>query len=76
MKVILNNEFATAEDTAAVLGVSKKRLKWLMKLVEPKVRSANYAYSVQGKSAGNGSIKRATARRRKQTRAKTKKAAH
>ena len=36
MSVILNSQFATAEDTAAALGVSESRFKRLMRLAGPK----------------------------------------
>jgi len=32
MKIVLESKFATAEDTAKALGVSKTRLKWLKRL--------------------------------------------
>lgn len=77
MIVILDNEFATAEDTAAALGVSAKRLKRLIRLAGPKT-ATTFAMKYTGRPVSNGRIKRAstTTRQRKQSRGKTKKAAH
>jgi hypothetical protein len=36
MAVILNSKFATPEDVAKALGVSKTRLKWLLRLTDRK----------------------------------------
>jgi hypothetical protein len=78
MSVLLDTPFATAEDTAAALGVSKSRLKRLLRLVGPVAEGVRH----QG---GNGLDKsaarqrkgpRVSAKRRKQTRGKAKKAAH
>jgi hypothetical protein len=35
MSVVLQEKFATAEDTAAVLGVPKSRLRWLLRIAGP-----------------------------------------
>lgn len=61
MKVILKNKFATAEDTAAVLGVSKTRLKRLMRLFGPKmfVASAQKSSVSSGKNGPRANRKKA-----------------
>lgn len=78
MTVILNSAFATAEDTAKALGVSAARLKKLIRLAGPKAANTSFAMKYSSRSGANGRIKKAntTARRRKQSRGKTKKAAH
>lgn len=75
MSVVLEREFATAEDTAAALGVSKARLKRLLSIAGPQSRSAmpGHKASRSGKTAvslGRGGP------RRKQARGKAKKASH
>ena len=61
MSVILETPFATVEDTAKELGVSKARLKRLMRLVGPiETRTHKTLF---------------TAKRRKQTRGKAKRVA-
>ncbi|HXR32098.1 MAG TPA: hypothetical protein VN830_00205 [Verrucomicrobiae bacterium] len=76
MSVILDSQFATAEDTAAALGVSDARLKRLMRLAGPKA-SARRALAAAGYKTGtNGKFKLKSAGRKKQPRGKTKKAAH
>jgi hypothetical protein len=78
MSVILDREFATAEDTAAALGVSSSRLKRLLRLAGPKARAGRAFTTASYKPGVNGKLKRAVsiAKRRKQTRGKAKKAAH
>jgi hypothetical protein len=73
MSVTLDRKFATAKDTAAVLGVSDKRLKRLLRLFGPQARAAKILH----KATSNGRPKPtvASAQRRKQTRGKAKKAA-
>jgi hypothetical protein len=74
MTIVLDSTFATAEDTAKVLGVSKSRLKRL-------VRIANARVIASDRSSGkkfpykNGTRVLATARRRKNARGKVKKVA-
>jgi hypothetical protein len=79
MSVLLDTPFATAEDTAAVLGVSKSRLKRLLRLVGPSAEAADQKdlriYRTRAaKQHRNGTL--VTSKRRKQTRGKAKKAAH
>lgn len=79
MTVILDSAFATAEDTAEELGVSKARLKRLLRLAGPvAVESERPAFRVAGRQAATsrrgGRI--LIAKRKKQSRGKTKKAAH
>lgn len=77
MSVILDSQFATAEDTAAALGVSDARLKRLMRLAGLKVNTRRGLATVGHKAGANGKLRSpvASASRRKQTRGKTKKAA-
>ena len=69
MTIVLDSKFATAEDTAKALGVSKTRLKWLLRLVE------------SGKPNGNkdrhknGARNLTSTRKRKNARGKVKKVA-
>lgn len=78
MSVLVNTPFPTVEDTAKQLGVSKARLKKLMRLVGPietgkrsKVsHAAGYKF---GSSRTHKTV--ATAKRRKQTRGKAKRVA-
>jgi hypothetical protein len=79
MSVLLDSEFATAEDTAAALGVTKTRLKRLLRLAGPMAReSGHVSFRTNAKRAAtirrNGPA--VTAKRKKQTRGKAKKAAH
>ena len=69
MPVILDSKFATAEDTAKALGVSKTRLKWLLRLGE--------SGRSKGHKAGhkNGARVLTSARKRKNARGKVKKVA-
>jgi hypothetical protein len=78
MSVILDSRFATAEDTAAALGVSDARLKRLIRVAGPKAKAERVLTTVHFTTRSNGKWKRAasSASRRKQTRGKTKKAAH
>lgn len=69
MPVILDSKFATAEDTAKVLGVSKTRLKWLMRLGESGRSKGNKARHK------NGARVLTPARKRKNARGKVKKVA-
>jgi hypothetical protein len=72
MSVVLETPFATAEDTARELGVSKARLKQLLRLAGPitEAKSAK-AYSIKA-SSGSGSSRKslAKAKRRNPTRGK------
>jgi len=78
MSVILDSQFATAEDTAAALGVSDARLKRLMRLAGPKTSARRLLTTARHEAKSNGTQISFTARasRKKQTRGKTKKAAH
>ena len=86
MSVILDSRFATAEDTAAALGVSDSRFKRLMRVAGPKTIARRVAgpKTITGdfcaraghKAGTNGKFKLKSASRKKQTRGKTKKAAH
>jgi hypothetical protein len=78
MSVILDSEFATAEDTAAALGVSARRLKRLLRVAGPEARAERTFISRSYKPGRNGKLKKAVsiAGRRKPTRGKAKKAAH
>lgn len=79
MSVLLDTPFATAEDTAAALGVSKSRLKRLLRLVGPSAERATHGvlrtYKARAaKQHRNGAA--TSSKRKKQTRGKAKKAAH
>lgn len=78
MNVILDSQFATVEDTAAILGVSEARLKRLLRLAGPKAEAGHAKLRVSYRARTNGKLKRAAsdASRKKQTRGKAKKAAH
>jgi len=76
MSVILDSQFATAEDTAAALGVSDSRFKRLMRLAGPKAIARRVLAAAGYKTGTNGKFKLKSASRKKQTRGKTKKAAH
>jgi hypothetical protein len=69
MPIILTSKFATAEDTAKALGVSKTRLKWLLRLVE--------SGRSKGNKAGhkNGARNLTSTRKRKNARGKVRKVA-
>jgi hypothetical protein len=78
MSVLLDAPFATAEDTAEALGVSKSRLKRLLRLVGPVAERVRHQV---GNGLGNSATRnrkgpKVSAKRRKQTRGKAKKAAH
>jgi hypothetical protein len=78
MSVLLNTPFPTVEDTAKELGVSKARLKRLMRLAGPieTGKRSKVSNSAGYKFGNNRSHKTlATAKRRKQTRGKAKKVA-
>ena len=72
MTIVLDSTFATAEDTAKALGVSKTRLKRLVRIMSS---------AASGRSSGkkfphkNGTRVLATARKRKDARGKVKKVA-
>lgn len=74
MTIVLNSKFATAEDTAKALGVSKTRLKWLKRLM-----SSEAVFS--GKTGGrkfshkNGTKVTASAKKAKNAGSKAKKIA-
>jgi hypothetical protein len=74
MTIVLDSTFATAEDTAKELGVSKTRLKRLVRMVSARVIAS-------GRSSGkkfpykNGTRVLASARKRKNARGKVKKVA-
>jgi hypothetical protein len=76
MSVILNSQFATAEDTAAALGVSDARLNRLIRVAGLKVNTRRGLATVGHKAGANGKFRSPVARasRRKQTRGKTTKA--
>ena len=69
MAIVLDSKFATAEDTAKELGVSKTRLKWRLQL--GKTGGPN------GTKAGhkNGARISTTTRKRKNARGKVRKVA-
>lgn len=69
MTIVLNSTFATAEDTAKELGVSKTRLKRLLRLVASGRSNSNKA------AHKNGARILASARKRKNARGKVKKVA-
>jgi predicted DNA-binding protein (UPF0251 family) len=69
MPIILNSGFATAEDTAKELGVSKARLKRLLRLVASGGSNGNKAAHKDGASILT------SARKRKNARGKVKKVA-
>jgi len=78
MRVILDSQLATVEDTAVILGVSAARLKRLLRVAGPEARAVRARAAVNHKARSNGTWKRAvaSATRKKSTRGKTKKAAH
>ena len=73
MTIVLDSKFATAEDTAKALGVSKTRLKWLKRLMT--------AERVSGRTGGrkfshkNGTKVTASAKKAKNAGGKDKKVA-
>ena len=69
MTIVLNSVFATAEDTAKELGVSKTRLKWLLRLAESGQPNGNKARHK------NGTRILTSTRKRKNARGKVKKVA-
>ena len=76
MTIVLDSKPATAEDAAKILGVPKSRVKWLKRLAEARTigsaktnGSPRLAVTVERK-------KPESAKRRKHTRGKRKKAAH
>jgi hypothetical protein len=75
MSVILEREFATAEDTAAALGVSKARLKRLLRIAGPESRTNGAGYKASRNMKAAVSLGRSSPRR-KQTRGKAKKTSH
>ena len=77
MSVLLNTPFPTVEDTAKQLGVSKARLKKLMRLMDS-IETGKRAkmYSAGPKFRNSRAHKTlATVKRRKQTRGKAKRVA-
>jgi hypothetical protein len=62
MKIVLDSKFATAEDTAKELGVSKTRLKWLLRLVESGRSNGNKAEHKNGTRISTSTRKRKNAR--------------
>ena len=76
MGVILHREFATAEDTAAALGVSKRRLKRLLKIAGPTPKDLvrlHFKRSVNGNLATMPGKVSGKNGRKKPTRGKAKK---
>ena len=72
MTIVLDSTFATAEDTAKALGVSKTRLKRLVRMVNStasgRSNGKKFAYK-------NGARVLGSARKRKNARGKVKKVA-
>jgi hypothetical protein len=62
MTIVLNSKFATAEDTAKELGVSKTRLRWLLRLVESGRSNGNKAGHKNGTRIATSTRKRKNAR--------------
>ena len=62
MTIVLDSKFATAEDTAKELGVSKTRLKWLLRLVESGRANGNKAAKKNGARILTSTRKRKNAR--------------
>jgi hypothetical protein len=69
MTIVLDSTFATAEDTAKALGVSKSRLKRLLRLVESARSNGNKA------AHKNGARILTSTRKSKNARGKVKKVA-
>ena len=69
MTIVLHSKFATAEDTAKALGVSKSRLKRLLRLVEAGRSNGNKA------AHKNGARILTSTRKRKNARGKVRKVA-
>ena len=78
MSVILDPQFATVEDTAAILGVSEARLKRLLRLAGPRAESGHAKLRVSYRARTNGKLKRTASgvSRKKQKRGKANKAPH
>lgn len=79
MTVVLQGKFATAEDTAAVLGVPKSRLRRLLRILGLSPESATPAAfrrgsNDAGRAGREGKVARSS-RTRKHTRGKGKKVA-
>jgi len=62
MTIVLDSKFATAEDTAKELGVSKTRLKWLLQLVETGRPNGTKARHKNGAGVPTSTRKRKNAR--------------
>jgi hypothetical protein len=75
MTIILNSEFATAEDTAKELGVPRSRLKRLVRLVHERVIASSRRANGNKIAHKNGARLLTSTRKRKDTRGKAKKAA-
>ncbi len=74
MTIVLNSKFATAEDTAKELGVSKTRLKWLQRLMRTNmVFSGRSGRNKAGQK--NGAKVLTSTRKRKNARGKVRKVA-
>lgn len=74
MTIVLNSKFATAEDTAKILGVSKTRLRWLQRLMRTNVAfSGRSGHDKAGHK--NGAKVLTSTRKRKSARGKAKKVA-
>jgi hypothetical protein len=78
MGVILDSRFATAEGTAATLGVSEARMKRLIRLAGPKAEACRALRATTNGHRAKGKLKAApwVAKRKKQARGKANKAAH
>jgi hypothetical protein len=74
MTIVLDSTFATAEDTAKVLGVSKSRLKRLVRIANARTIASGRS-SVTKLQYKNGARVPAFARKRKNARGKAEKAA-
>jgi len=73
MRIVLDSKPATPEDVAEILGVPKKRVKWLKSLVDARHAASDKARA--RKFTKNGT-RTAAAKGRKNVRAKAKKLAH
>jgi hypothetical protein len=69
MSIVLTSKFATAEDTAKALGVSKTRLKWLQRLMASGRPNGDKARHK------NGARNLTSTRKRKNARGKVRKVA-
>jgi hypothetical protein len=74
MTIVLDSTFATAEDTAKVLGVSKSRLKRLMRIANTHVIASDRSNGKKFQYK-NGTRVLATVGKRKNARGKVKKVA-